>query len=177
MGRSAAHPRVCEAAANPTVRAALPGYPSLAHPNRQTAKVKMRIAAVPAHDLSIKEHAPERLEARRNNTVADPASPCLGGVPYLVVIGDHGIKVGGFICRCEFSTSLRRPGAGRMARRVIARPALALPRRSSGPVGVSGMVRSGALSISSTKLWPHPTTPPPTHRRGRAEGGGPSARS
>ena len=105
---------------------------------------------VPAHDLSIKEHAPERLEARRNNTVADPASPCLGGVPYLVVIGDHGIKVGGFICRCEFSTSLRRPGAGRMARRVIARPALALPRRSSGPVGVSGMVRRALDLIDET---------------------------
>ena len=54
----------------------------------------------------------------------------------------------GFISRCGFSTSLRRSRAGPTGRRAIARQALALPRPSSGSVGVSGMVRLGARPIS-----------------------------
>ncbi len=53
----------------------------------------------------------------------------------------------GFISRCGFSTSHRRPRAGPTRRRLIAGLVLASPRRSSGSDGVSGMVRSNALDL------------------------------
>jgi hypothetical protein len=55
--------------------------------------------------------------------------------------------------RCGFSTSHRRPRAGPIRRREIARLVLALPRRLSGSDGVSGMVRSNGLWI----LLPKPS--------------------
>jgi hypothetical protein len=58
----------------------------------------------------------------------------------------------GSTSRCGFSTSPRRPQAGPTPRRLIARLVLASPRRSNKFDGVSGMVRSNVLWISSPKL-------------------------
>src|SRR5271156_1058875 len=57
----------------------------------------------------------------------------------------------GFVSRCGFGTSHRRPRAGPTPRRLIARLVLASPRSSSGSDGVSGMARSNALWISLPK--------------------------